>query len=108
MKFWHCSVALAPASATGLAISAAPELPSSSQPQELITLPLVATLMIVCHDTHHHGMPVITVVPVVMPGAVRMLVGAEPAPRKIVAVVEVAVVVRMPLAVTRSDAFWYR
>src|SRR5215469_8543317 len=53
-------------------------------------------------------MPVITVVPVVMPTGVQSVVGPVPAVGKIVAVVGVAVVVRIPDAVSRIVDLFYR
>jgi hypothetical protein len=49
-------------------------------------------------------MPVITVVPVVIPTGVARVVGPVPAAGKIVAVVEVAVVVKKPAAKIRKLA----
>jgi hypothetical protein len=53
-------------------------------------------------------MPVTTVVPVVSPFGVQSVVGVAPAAAKIVAVVEVAVVVRMPVARICRPAPQYR
>src|SRR6266496_3559232 len=71
-------------------------------------LPVDATAVQRASASNLHCRPVSVPVPVVMPTGVHSVVGVAPAATKIVAVVDVAVVVRNPRALIQNAAPGYR
>src|SRR5215472_2921196 len=101
-----------PVSAIGFAGTAAPELPIVSLPCVDTVLPELAMAVHRISALTSHWIPVIAVVPVVMPTGVASVTNVPLfvllARRKIVAVVEMVVVVRKPRASTRSNSPGYQ